>query len=165
MGQNNTCYSSISSRKCHKTSHLAGTDAAIAAVVADTVASHSDMYDVCRKERGKTKKNTEDLDPTCPLQAQGTPQHGKSRKNGAEFLGGSFGYSFFFLLGGRGRGSLTRQKGPGVGFLLKIPRGGGLPGEGGEGPGGCLCGIWVGGGGEYFLSGPKFPPRFAKFPT
>ena len=61
----------------------------------------------------------------------------------ARLLGGRFGY--FFLLGG-GEGE---SKAP-VGFFLnwKSPRGGGFPeeggAEGGEGPGGCLLGIWGG---------------------
>ena len=47
-------------------------------------------------------------------------------------------------------------------FFLKIPGGGGGPsprrgGLGAEGAGGCLRAIW--GGGRFFLSGPKFPPR------
>ena len=42
---------------------------------------------------------------------------------------------FFFFGSGRGRGSPRRQEGGGVGFLLKIPGGGVLPGEGGGGRG------------------------------
>ena len=48
-------------------------------------------------------------------------------------LGGRFGYFLFFSARGRGRGSLGRQGG--VFFLLKIPGGGGVCQEGGEGAG------------------------------
>ena len=41
-------------------------------------------------------------------------------------LGGRFEYFLFFSARGRGRGSPRRQKGAGVGFLLKTPRGGGF---------------------------------------
>ena len=47
-------------------------------------------------------------------------------------------------------------------FLLKIPGGGGGRPGGAEGPGGCLRRIGEflgGGGGKYFFSGPKCPPR------
>ena len=42
-----------------------------------------------------------------------------------------------------------------VGFLLKIPEGGGSPGWGGgaRGPGGYLLGMWGGGGAKYFFGG------------
>ena len=65
----------------------------------------------------------------------------------------------FFLLGGRASGSPAR-KGRGVGCLLKIP-GGGLPGRegGGMGPGGCLRGIW-GGGGLILFFGPEIPTKY-----
>ena len=62
-------------------------------------------------------------------------------------LGGRFGY-FFFFCSGEGRGGL-RWPGRGRGSSLwKIP-GGESPrqeGGGGEGPGGCLWGIWGGRG-------------------
>ena len=74
------------------------------------------------------------------------------------FLGGRFGYFLFFLLGG-GEGGLRRQKG--VGFSLKIPGGGGLPGErrrGGRRAGRVSARNWGGGGGaKYFFSGLKCP--------
>ena len=46
---------------------------------------------------------------------------------------------FYFFLLGEGRGNLRRQDrgGGGIGFLLKIPGGGGVSKEA-EGPGGCL---------------------------
>ena len=54
-----------------------------------------------------------------------------------------------FCLGGGGEGgSSGRQGGGGFGFLLKIPRGGGVllgKGGGARGPGGCLQGMWGGG--------------------
>ena len=69
--------------------------------------------------------------------------------------------SNFFLLGEGGRGSPRRRELLGdIGFLLKIP--GGLPGR--EGPRGRegVCGelenFW-GGGGYFFFSRPKCPPR------
>ena len=60
---------------------------------------------------------------------------------------------FFFSARGGGRGSSRRQEGGGVGFLLKIPRGGGGFQEG-EGPGGYLrrIGDFGGGGGLIFFS-------------
>ena len=65
---------------------------------------------------------------------------------------------FYFFVLGRGEGGIRGVRKGGVRFLLKIPGGGGE----GEGPGGCLAGIWGGGGGKYFFSGPKFPPRFGQ---
>ena len=54
-------------------------------------------------------------------------------------LGGRFGYFFFFSVRGGGRGVRGARRG-GIGFLFKVPGGGGgFPGGGGaEGPGGCL---------------------------
>ena len=71
-----------------------------------------------------------------------------ARQNYIPLLGGRFEYFLFFSARGRGRGSLRRQEGAGVGLLLKIPGGRVLPREGGwgEGPGGCLRGF--GGGGD-----------------
>ena len=66
-------------------------------------------------------------------------------------------FYLFFSARGRGRGSPWCQEGAGVGFLLKIPGGGGvLPreGGGGEGAGGCLRGIFGGGELNFFFSGP-----------
>ena len=82
-------------------------------------------------------------------------------------LGGRSGYFLFFSARGRGRGSPGRTGTGGWGFrffLLKIPGGGvfqeRVMGWGGAtGPGGCLQGDLVGGGGKYFFSGPKGPPR------
>ena len=72
---------------------------------------------------------------------------------------------FYFFCSGEGRGSLGRQGGGGVGFLLKIPGGGGLSGgrEGGEGV--CKEFWGMGGGAKYFFSGPKCPPSFGASPT
>ena len=75
------------------------------------------------------------------------------------FLGGRFGYFYFFRLGGEGKGEFEAPGGR-VGFLLE-PRsigGGGLPKKK-KGPGGCLRGIG-GGGPTYCFSGPKFPASF-----
>ena len=69
-------------------------------------------------------------------------------------------FNFFSARGG-GRGSPRAPRGGGVGFLLKIPRGGGgvsRRGRGREGVCGEL-GIFGGGGAKYFFSGPKRPPR------
>ena len=57
------------------------------------------------------------------------------RLTSGEFLGGHFGYFLFFLLRGGKLRIPGRQGGGGVFgffFLLKIPEGGGLPGEGGR---------------------------------
>ena len=63
-------------------------------------------------------------------------------------LGGRFRCFYFFLPGGGGRGSSRRQEGGGRLSIENPRRGGGLLGEGGgaEGLGGCLQGIWGGGG-------------------
>ena len=65
-------------------------------------------------------------------------------------LGGRFGYLLFFRLGG-GEGESEAPGGAGGSFfLLTIPRGGSprrRKGGGSEGLGGCLRGIWGGGGG------------------
>ena len=65
-----------------------------------------------------------------------------------DMLGGRF---HFFVLFGGGEGEFEAQgRGGGLGFLLRIPGGGGgsrSRGGGVEGHGGCLCGIWEGGGG------------------
>ena len=58
---------------------------------------------------------------------------------------------FFFSVWGRGRGSPGDREGGGVGFLLKISGAGGVisqeeVGRGPGWPGGCLQGIWGGGG-------------------
>ena len=57
----------------------------------------------------------------------------------------------------------THQEEGGSFFLLKMPRGQGLPGEGrgGRRAGRCLRGL--GRGAKYFFSGPKFPPRIPAF--
>ena len=77
-------------------------------------------------------------------------------------LGGRFAYFLiFFLLGGREGGVQGTRKEGGSIFIEKCQEGGFSQekGGGGEGPEGCLRGIWGGGGGgEYFFSGPKFPP-------
>ena len=69
---------------------------------------------------------------------------------------------FYFFLRGRGEGGVRgARRGGGDDFSLKIPGGGGLPGgwgRGGEGSGGCLRGIWGGGGAKYVFPGPKFRP-------
>ena len=66
------------------------------------------------------------------------------------------------MLGGGEKG--VQGAGRGL-FLLRIPVGGeGLPGgwgRGGRVVGGCLRGIWAGGG-KYFFSGPKFPPTIGQ---
>ena len=76
-------------------------------------------------------------------------------------LGGRFGF-FVFFSAGEGKGVRGSRKGVGgVRFLLKIPgegvsqeRGGG----GAEGSGGCLRGIW-GGGGKYIFFGAEMPTK------
>ena len=78
-------------------------------------------------------------------------------------LGRPFEYFFFFSARGGEEGVRGRGEAGGVGFSLKIPRGGGVasPGGGGaEGAGGCLrrIGDFWGGGAKYFFSGPKGPP-------
>ena len=66
---------------------------------------------------------------------------------------------FYFFCSGGGRGFEAPERGEGGRIFIENPtRGGSAGGEGGEGPGGCLRGIG-GGGGKYFFSGPKFPPR------
>ena len=80
-------------------------------------------------------------------------------------LGGRFGYVLFNSVGRGGRGSPRRQEG-GIGFLLKIPGGGGGFREG-EGPRGRegvygeLGKFWGGGGPKYFILGLKRPPSRA----
>ena len=67
---------------------------------------------------------------------------------------------YFFLLGG-GEGEFGATWRGGGRFFIENPKGGGtgLSGGGGRGPGGCVQGIWGGGGAKYFLfSGPKRPP-------
>ena len=55
--------------------------------------------------------------------------------SGKAEIGGRFGYFLFFSArGGEGE---SEAPGGGIGFLLKIPGGGGCFQEG-EGPGGCL---------------------------
>ena len=71
---------------------------------------------------------------------------------------------FIFFCSGKGKGESAPGggRGTGDGFLLKIPGGGGclLGGWGMGGAGGCLRGILRGGGGlNFFLGGPKCPPR------
>ena len=64
------------------------------------------------------------------------------------YLVGRFGYFLFFLLGGGEGGVRGDRQGVGVFFFFFCEnqrRGGGLPGGGG-GSGGCLRGIWGGGG-------------------
>ena len=63
----------------------------------------------------------------------------------------TFRIFFIFFGSGEGNGEVQGDReGGGVGFLLKIPGGGGLPegggGGGARGPGGCLPGIWGRGG-------------------
>ena len=71
---------------------------------------------------------------------------------------------FYFFCSGEGKGESGATWG-GVGFLLKIPRGGGVSQEGvggGEGAGRVSAGDLGnlgGGGAKYFFSGPKCPPR------
>ena len=71
-------------------------------------------------------------------------------------------FSFFFLFGGGGKGGGVRGGGRGGSVLIKNRgRGGGFRGGGvggGRALGECLWG-GEGGGGKYFFSGPKFPPR------
>ena len=68
----------------------------------------------------------------------------------------------FVPLGGRGRGSpRRRQVGAGVGFLLKMPGGGGNSPTregGGRGAGRVSAGNFGGGAKFFFFSGPKCPP-------
>ena len=67
---------------------------------------------------------------------------------------------FYFFCSVEGKGESEAPEGGGVGFLLKIPGGRGLSGEGGWRWGGCLQGISRGGGGtKYIFSVPKRPPR------
>ena len=78
-------------------------------------------------------------------------------------LGGRFGYFLFFLLRGEEGGVRGEREGGGSAFSLKIPGGGGVPGEGGRGRGGRegVCREFGGicwWGGKYFFSGPKCPP-------
>ena len=87
---------------------------------------------------------------------------GKQHPNyqrGSELLGGRF--VFFFSGRGGERGVRGARKGAGVGFLLKIPGGGGvLPGEGGGWRGAWRVPVGnLGGGAKYFISALKFPPR------
>ena len=75
-------------------------------------------------------------------------------------------FRIFFIFAARGGGegeseAPGRVGGGGRIFIENPKRGGGSPRrgkEGAEGPGGCLRGIWVGGGPTYFFSGPNFPP-------
>ena len=79
-------------------------------------------------------------------------------------VGGHFG--FFFSARGRGRGEYEATgRGVCVGFLLKIPGEGGLQerGEGARGPGGCLRGIFLGGGGIIFFFGAEIPTKLNLF--
>ena len=73
----------------------------------------------------------------------------------------TFRIFFIFLLVGEGEGGARGAGGGGaVGFLLKIPGGGGF--QEGEGPGGCrqIGYFWGGGGGaKFFFFRPKRPPR------
>ena len=56
------------------------------------------------------------------------------------------------MRGGRGGGGTI--------FIENFRRGGSPGGGGGgRGAGRVFAGNWVGGGGKYFFSGPKFPPR------
>ena len=57
---------------------------------------------------------------------------------------------YFFLLGGGESGVRGAKRGADD-FLLKIPGGEGSPGRVGEGLGGCLRGIWGGGGLNIFF--------------
>ena len=69
---------------------------------------------------------------------------------------------FHFFCSGEGKGE---SKAPGgVGrrfFFIEISGGGAFPGEGVGGgvPGGCLQGIW-GGGGNFFFFGAEIPAKF-----
>ena len=70
--------------------------------------------------------------------------------------------SGFFFFSARGSPRCRESRGGGGdGFLLKIPTGGGSPGQGGGGSSGRegVCGEFLVGGAKYFLSGLKFLPR------
>ena len=73
-------------------------------------------------------------------------------------------FFIFFLLGEREKKGGRPGGVGGDEFSWKIPGGGGgFPGgwgQGGDGQGGCLRGIWGGGGHLFFFSGPKFTPRY-----
>ena len=72
----------------------------------------------------------------------------------------------FFFCSGRGKGESEAPGGGGVGFLLKIPRGGGGRFQEGEGPGGCLQRIGDflgGGGGQIFFFGPETSTKSSRF--
>ena len=67
---------------------------------------------------------------------------------GVPLLGGRFGYFFFFSARGGGRGESEAPGREAIGFLLKIPGGGGVSRGGAEGKGVCLQPIGeLGGGG------------------
>ena len=72
-------------------------------------------------------------------------------------------FLFFFARGG-GRGSLRRRGGGGlgIGFLLKIPGGGGRPG-GAEGPGGLrrIGEFFLRGGTKYFIFGAEMSTKLS----
>ena len=65
--------------------------------------------------------------------------------------------SDIFLLGGGERGVRATGRRVGVGFLLKIPGGGGE--GGGRGGWEGVCREFGGGGVKFFFSGPKRTPR------
>ena len=71
------------------------------------------------------------------------------KSHSAAKLGGRFGYFLFFSARGGGRGSPSSRDGWGIGFLLKIPGGGGFCRKGGaegrEGVCGELGNFWGGG--------------------
>ena len=76
----------------------------------------------------------------------------------------TFRIFFIFSARGRGRGSPLRQEGAGVGFLLKIPGGGGVfSHEGGGGAGRVSAGNF-GGGGLNIFWGVEMPNKFWNCP-
>ena len=69
---------------------------------------------------------------------------------------------FYFFCSGEGKGESGATGGGGG--LLKIPGGGGGPREGGRGAGRVSAANWLnilGGGGKYFIGGPKCPPSWS----
>ena len=79
-------------------------------------------------------------------------------------LGGRFEYFLFFFWSGEGKGE-SEAPGGGGGRFFYIPGGGGgvswagWGAGGGEVLGGCLRGIWGGGGLNFFFSGAEIPTK------
>ena len=77
----------------------------------------------------------------------------------------TFRIFFIFFCSGEGKGESEALGGEGAIFYGKFQEGVSplWVGAGGKGPGGCLLGIWGGGGGaNIFFSEPKCPPSYEK---